>query len=140
MSALSASRSEDLGKLILRFAVGGLLLFHGIFKLQHGVDWIMPLLANFGLPGFLAYGSYLGEVLAPILLLVGWQVRIAALAVAFDLFMAIVLALRGRAFSIREGGGGWAIELEVFFILGALALFFLGGGRYAAAARAGSKK
>jgi hypothetical protein len=31
-------RSEYLGKLVLRTAVGGLLLFHGIAKLGSGID------------------------------------------------------------------------------------------------------
>ncbi len=137
MSA-SSSSWEDLGKLVLRVAVGGLLLFHGVAKLQNGVGWMAPLLAELGLPAFVAYGSYVGEVLAPLLLLVGWQARIAALVVAADLTMAIVLALRSKIFAIG-GGGGWAIELEIFFILGALAIFLLGAGRYAVAAGSKSK-
>ena len=124
-------RNEDLGKLVLRWTVGGLLLFHGVFKLQHGVEWMEPVLAGVGLPAFLRYGSYVGEVLAPVLLLVGWQTRLAALVVAFDLAMAIALVQRGKILALNSASGAWGIELEMLFLLGALAIFFLGPGRYA---------
>jgi putative oxidoreductase len=123
-------RSDDVGKLLLRLAVGGVLLFHGVFKLQHGVAWIAGPLGEFGLPGFLAYGTYVGEVVAPVLIVLGAWTRPAALVVAFDLFMAIVLVLRPRVFTVNEMGGAWGIEVEALFLLGALALVFLGAGRY----------
>ncbi len=59
---------EDAGKLLLRLAVGGLMLFHGLHKLLDGVDGISGMLAAKGLPGFIAYGVLVGEVVAPCLL------------------------------------------------------------------------
>jgi len=131
MTSALTSRSEDLGKLLLRIAVGGLLLFHGIYKLQHGIDWMAGPLGRFGLPAFLGYGVYAGEIVAPILLLAGWRTRLAGLVVAFDLLMAIVLVVHPRLTTISERGGAWGVEIEAFFLLGGLALFWLGGGRYA---------
>ncbi len=58
---------DDAGKLLLRLAVGGLMLFHGIHKLIDGVDGISGMLAAQGLPGFIAYGVLVGEVVAPLL-------------------------------------------------------------------------
>ena len=52
--------TDDLGKLVLRVSVGVLILLHGIFKLQNGVDGIAGMLGNNGLPAFLAYGVYIG--------------------------------------------------------------------------------
>lgn len=49
-------RNQDLGLLVLRISVGGLLLFHGVAKLLHGVGFIEGMLAALGLPGFIAYG------------------------------------------------------------------------------------
>ena len=122
---------EDLGKLVLRIALGVILLFHGVFKLRHGVAWIEQPLAAVGLPGFLAYGTYVAEVLAPILLLLGYKARLAALAIVFDMLMAMVLVLRPALFTIKErGGGGWSVELEALILLSALAVFLLGSGRY----------
>jgi putative oxidoreductase len=125
----SALRSDDLGRLLLRLAVGGLLLFHGIAKVAGGVAWMAPMLAAKGIPGFVMYGVYVGEVVAPVLILLGLFTRPAALVVAFNLFMAVYLVRAGDAFALNDGGA-WEIELEVFYILGALALFFLGGGKF----------
>jgi putative oxidoreductase len=44
--------------------------------------------------------------------------------------MAIVLVQRDKFFA-RNQGGGWGVELEMLFLLGSVAIFFLGSGRYA---------
>src|SRR5919204_3990489 len=75
MAHVMDSRQDDIGKLLLRIALGGILLFHGVFKLTHGVEWIKQPLAALGLPGFLAYGTYLAEVVAPVLLILGYRTR-----------------------------------------------------------------
>lgn len=124
------STRDDAGKLLLRLTLGGILLFHGIFKLTHGVDWIRGPLGELGLPGFLAYGVYVAEVLAPVLLVAGWKARLAALVIAFDMLMAIVLVLRPRLLTVNQGGGGWGVELEAMILLVAIAVFLLGSGRY----------
>ena len=77
----AAAKSPDLGLLVLRLALGVILLFHGVSKLLHGVAWIQQPLAALGLPGVLAYGAYLAELIAPVLLIVGMWTRIAAVAV-----------------------------------------------------------
>jgi putative oxidoreductase len=125
------ARSEDLGKLVLRFAVGGLLLFHGIAKLDSGIAWMAGPLGRLGLPAFVGYGVYVGEIVAPLLLLVGLRSRLAGLVVAFNMLMAIVLVSHPKLFTLAERGGAWGIEIEAFFLLGGLSLFWLGGGRYA---------
>jgi putative oxidoreductase len=130
------SKSNDLGKLILRLGLAAILLFHGIHKINHGVAWIKPRLAQVGLPGFLAYGTYLAEVLAPIFLIVGYRVRLAALIIAFDMVMAVFLVLRHETFSLSQApGGAWAIELQALIFLAAVAIAFLGSGTYAISRR-----
>lgn len=49
---MSSSVYDDLGKLILRLGLGILLLLHGLSKLDGGVGWIVGMLGQRGLPGF----------------------------------------------------------------------------------------
>jgi len=120
---------DDWGKLVLRLAVGVLLLVHGISKLRNGIGWMAGPLSSVGLPAFVGYGVYVGEVVAPLFVIAGKFARLAGLVIAFNLLMAIVLVLRGKIFSLNQGGG-WAIELEMFFVLAGVAIFLLGSGRY----------
>ena len=120
---------EDWGKLLLRLAVGGLLIFHGIAKLRNGIGWMAGPLSGLGLPAFVGYGVYVGEVIAPIFLILGKWARIAGVIVAFNMFGAIMIALRDKMFTLNMGGG-WAIELELMFLLGGLVIFLLGSGKY----------
>jgi putative oxidoreductase len=131
MSKISAQHTDDIGKLLLRVTLGGILLFHGVYKLTHGVEWIKPRLAQVGLPGALAYGTYLAEAVAPLLLIVGYRVRLAALIIAFDMCMAIGLVLRHQIFALSPtAGGGWAIELQALILCAAVSVALLGAGRY----------
>ena len=126
----STDRS-DIGKLVLRLSTGGLLLFHGIAKLSNGIGWMAGMLGGIGLPAFLGYGVYVGEIAAPLLILAGKFTRPAGLVVAFNMLVAILLARRDAIAAVSPQGGGWAIELEMLFLLGGVALWFLGSGRYA---------
>jgi len=111
--------------------VGGLMLFHGIAKLTHGVSHLEGMFTNAGLPGFIAYGAYVGEVLAPLMLIVGFRVKIAALLIIATMIGAIGLAHSGDIFAVTKHGA-WAIELPMFYLLGALTIFLLGAGKYSA--------
>jgi putative oxidoreductase len=124
------SSLDDVGKLILRCSVAGMLLLHGIFKARMGIGFVQQQVADSGLPSLLAYGVYVGEIVAPILVIVGFMTRPAALIMAFDLLMAVVLA-RGAEVAKLNQGGGWAIELEMLIACGAVAIACLGAGRLA---------
>ena len=130
-SSSSSSTQSDLGKLLLRLGLGGIVLFHGVFKLTHGVDWIKEPLTALGLPGLLAYGTYVAELFAPILVLIGLWTRAAALVIALDMLMAFVLVLRASLFKVNPMGGGWAVEVEALILINALVVACLGAGRYA---------
>ena len=120
---------NDSGKLVLRLAIGVLLLLHGIAKLKGGIGWMAGPLGAFGLPAFLGYGVYIGEVVAPLMLIAGKWTRLAGLVVAINMLGAIILVQRDKVAALNQGGG-WAIELEMLFLLGGVALFLLGAGRY----------
>jgi len=127
---MAAGKSEDLGKLVLRLSIGFVLVLHGIFKIHAGVDWLKGPLAQFGLPGFLAYGVFIGEVVGPIMVILGFRARIGAAIIVINMVVALLLVHRPQIFTINPAGGGWAIELPALVLFGALALFFLGGGKY----------
>ncbi|MEZ5008073.1 MAG: DoxX family protein [Chitinophagales bacterium] len=122
-------RSPDFGLLIMRLSIGVLMLLHGIAKLK-GVDGIEGMLQSKGLPGFLAYGVYIGEIAAPIFLIVGYRTRVAALVFAINCVVAALLAHADDINQLSQHGG-WAVELLGLYFFGALALFFTGGGKLA---------
>ncbi|RXJ22079.1 DoxX family protein [Lelliottia nimipressuralis] len=123
---------EDFGKLLLRLAVGGLMLFHGLHKLFGGVGFISGMLVEKGLPGFIAYGVLIGEVVAPVLIVLGILTRPAALVLAFTMIVAWLMVGTGKTFAL-DAVGAWAIESLVYFFIGALAVAFMGAGRYSLA-------
>jgi putative oxidoreductase len=127
-----SSLSPDAGRLILRFCVGGLMLFHGLAKIMHpgSLDFIGGMLGANGLPAMLAYGVYIGEILAPLMVIVGYQARIGGLLIVINMVLAIFLAHSGDFFSLTEHGG-WAVELQMFYLLSALSVVFLGSGKLA---------
>lgn len=122
--------STNIGILILRISSGSLMLFHGISKITKGVSSIQNTLIESGWPGWIAYGVYFGEVIAPILLIIGWRTRFAAIALAFTMLVATFLVHSDDIFRIGSHGE-WAIELQALYFFAALALVFAGGGKFA---------
>lgn len=121
--------NADLGRLLLRITLGVSMLLHGVAKLQGGIDGIAQGVASIGLPGFIAYGVYVGEVLAPILVIVGWYSRIGAALIAVNMIFAIAIAHSADLFKLGEQGG-WALELQGFYLMTAIALALMGPGRF----------
>ena len=120
----------NLGLLILRLAFSVLMLFHGYNKIVNGVGGIEDNLIGKGLPGFIAYGVYVGEVIAPLMMIVGFRTRLAALIFAFNMLVAALLAHPSQIFSLTERGI-YSLETLALFLFGGLALFFTGGGKFA---------
>ncbi len=122
-------RNLDLALLLLRLSVGGLMLLHGYRKLTEGIDGIRAMVSAHGLPEQVAFGAYVGEVVGPLLLILGFYTRIAGLFVAFNMVLAIWLGFGMDAFTLNEHGG-LTVEMNLLYLFGALALFFSGAGRY----------
>src|SRR5512135_932382 len=104
----------DLGKLVLRLTVGVLTLLHGLGKIASGPAFILDLVAKNGLPPAFGYLVYVGEVLAPLLLIVGVWTRPAALVVAINIVVAVALVHTGELLKLGTAGG-WALELQGFY-------------------------
>ena len=122
--------NKSLGILILRLSVSILLLLHGINKVIHGTGGIENMLAEKGLPAFLAWGVYLGEVIAPLLVIIGFRTRIFTL-VMFANMLVIMLVFKNDLLFSLAGTGAWELELQGLYLFGSLALFFTGAGKYA---------
>ena len=102
-------RNNDLGLLLLRLTVGGLMLFHGVHKLIYGVAGIQGMLAGMGLPGFIAYFSLAAELLASILIVIGAWTRVASVIMVGNMAVAILMAHLPVLFTVDPTTGGWAI-------------------------------
>ena len=125
---MNEAKADDIGKLIARLALGILILLHGIAKLRGGIDGIQGMVEGAGLPDFFAYGVYLGEVLGPALLIIGFYARIGAALIALNMVVAILLAHANEILLLGQSGG-WALELQGMFLFTAIALILTGPGR-----------
>ncbi len=121
--------SADLGKLVLRLTLGILILLHGLAKVITGPTNIMGRLVNTGLPPEVGYLVYVGEVFAPLLLILGLWTRVAALVVAINMVVAVLLVHTAQVAELSRTGG-WALELQGFYFFTAVAIALLGGGRF----------
>ncbi|MCL1079233.1 DoxX family protein [Parashewanella spongiae] len=124
--------STELGKLILRVTVAGLMLFHGVAKMMHpqSLEFISSMLTNAGLPTFIAYGVFVGEVVAPLAILAGFHTRLSAIIILINMLFVLGLVHMGEIFSLTSSGG-LAVELQLFYLLSAIAIALLGSGKFA---------
>ena len=120
---------DDLGKLLLRVTVGILILLHGIAKIRYGIGGLERMLIANNMPGFLAWGVYIGEVIAPVLMILGFYARAGGLIVAMNMVIALLLAHSNQIGSFNAQGI-WALELQGMFLIGALTVGLIGAGRY----------
>jgi putative oxidoreductase len=125
-------QNDAAGKLVVRLTLGTLMLFHGVAKVLHPgtLDYISANLAATGLPGMLAYGVYVGEIIAPLMIVLGIHARIGGLLIVINMIFAVLLMHSGDLFSLTEHGG-WRLELQGFYLFCGLAVMLFGSGRLA---------
>ena len=121
---------EDLGKLLLRVGLGGLLLFHGVHKLLNGLGPIKAMLGNHNISEAVSYGVYLGELVGPILIIVGLFSRIGGLLIAFNMIVAVLLVRTADILLLSPTTGAYALESEALYLVAALSVALLGAGRF----------
>lgn len=122
----SASLPVELALLALRAYAGlALALAHGLGKLPPSGQFVEAV-ARLGFPAPLAFAwmSGLAETVGGLLLALGLLTRPAALAVAFNMAVAGVLAHAADPFRAKE--------LAFLFLAAALVFAARGGGRFAA--------
>jgi putative oxidoreductase len=118
----------------LRLALGILVLLHGIAKLKGGIGFLAPMVTGLGLPAWFSYGVYLGEVLGPIMVILGLFTRIGAFFIFVNMLFAIFLVHMPELMTLGKQGG-WALELQGMFLFTALAIMLMSPGRYAVTRR-----
>ena len=126
----------DIAKLLLRLVLGLLILLHGISKIKGGPGFVLDVVDKAGLPEPFGYLVYVGEVIAPALVLVGLWTRAAALVIAINMIVAVLLVHTGQLLQLLPEGG-WALELQGLYLVVALAVALLGAGRYSVAGAQG---
>ena len=121
--------SDDLGKLVARLSVSVLLLFHGVHKLLTGIDPVKHMVTGHHWPATLSYGVYLGELAGPILVILGLFSRVGGALIAINMLVAVYLAQLHSLFAVNAQGG-YALELETFYLVGGLYVVLSGAGRF----------
>ena len=107
----------------LGFGLGVLLLFHGIDKVMHGTEFIEKMLVALNVPysEYVQYGVYMGEVVAPLLLIFGQYIRISGAIIAFNMLVALFLVHQNTLFTLGEHGA-WSIEVPMLYLIAGLTL------------------
>ena len=123
-------KNNDTGLLIQRISIGTLILLHGIANLTSDYLFIKNLLNSIEIPEFVAYLVFIGEIIAPILIIIGLRARVASLVLAFNILIAILMAHSAEIFTLNPFGG-WGIELQGLYLFGAIVIFLIGAGKYA---------
>lgn len=128
----TAYRSEHIAKLILRCTVGLLMLFHGIAKLTNlqALGFIKNQLEGLGFNPIFAYGVYIGEIVAPLLLILGIYARFGGFLIFVNMLCAIILVHMNDLLALAEHGG-WSMELQAFYLITGLVIMLIGSGKLA---------
>lgn len=126
----------DAALLVLRVVLGVLILLHGLSKLPPPPAFVAEEIVKHGLPSVLAYGVYVGEIAAPVLIIIGVWTRLAALVMAINVVVAILLAHVPQLLQLNQQGG-YALELQAMYLFTAVALVLTGAGRYSVGGRYG---
>jgi putative oxidoreductase len=113
----------NLALLILRVGASGLMLTHGIPKINMLFASPIQFADPFGLgPTLSLILALIGEVVAPIFIILGFQTRIAAIPVAITMAVAAFMIHANDAFSVKEKA--------LLFLICFIAIFLAGPGKY----------
>jgi len=121
---MNTSTLHHIGLLLLRTIPSLIMVFvHGLPKFQN------LLAGNFSFPNPIGIGeapslflAVIGEFVAPILLIIGYKTRVAALPALLTMLVAAFITLGADPFAKKE----LAVLYAVFFIV----VFFTGPGKY----------
>lgn len=119
----------DAGALVLRLALGGMFLAHGLLKfLTFTLAGTAGFFESIGFPGWTAYIVAPAEVLAGVALIAGFHSRLVAIA-SLPILAGSLLAHAGNGWLFSSANGGW--EYPLYLIATAVAVALFGDGRLA---------
>ena len=120
---------RDLGWPLVRVAVGGTLLTHGVRKVMEGTiaAFAVSSMERRGIHFNVAYLVWFNETIGAVLIALGLFTRFIAAAVAIE-FAVITYTVFPNGYVISNSGGGWGYPLLVGALCLAIAL--RGGGPY----------
>jgi putative oxidoreductase len=110
----------EIAALILRVTLGGLFFVHGFVKFQGGIENIVGWFDSIGLPGFMAYGVALLEVIGGIALIIGLGTKIVSALYALLMIGAIIKVK--LAVGLLGNGQMAGYELDLAFLAMAVVL------------------
>lgn len=115
-------RNYDLGLLVLRIGVAGLLLTHGVPKFLAFIGGDLSVVGDpIGIGALLStILVLLGELVAPVLIIIGIKTRFAAVASAITMAIA--------AFVVHGGDSIAKKELALLYLIGFVAIALMGAG------------
>ncbi len=116
-------RSVDAMLMIMRLLFGGLMMWHGVSK----IDNFSVLVENFPNPIGLGsrmslYLAIFAEVICSAAVIVGAFYRLALIPLVFTMCVAMVVVHNGQSFAEKE--------LALIFLVIYILLFLMGAGRY----------
>jgi putative oxidoreductase len=114
------------GLLLLRLAIGGMMIHHGQEKLADpatfATNYVVPLHLPF--PLFFAHVAGLSEVLGSWCVILGFLTPLGALA------LTSTMAVAGYSHILTSGFNIYVLELVVLYLGGSLGILLIGPGRF----------
>ncbi|MEK3856555.1 DoxX family protein [Cytobacillus sp. FSL H8-0458] len=110
---------NEIGALILRITLGTIFFIHGLVKFQGGIENIVGWFESIGLPGFMAYGVALFEMLGGIALIIGLATRLVSVLIALLMIGATIKV----KLSVGLLGNGQMAGYELDFAFLAIAVY-----------------
>ena len=115
---------NDLALLILRVGFSGFMLTHGIPKLSKLSNLPIKFPDPLGIGSTASFiGTIIGEVIAPILIIIGVKTKLATIPAIFTMAIA--------AFVVHANDDLGTKEHALLYMIAFIVIFFAGPGKYA---------
>lgn len=117
------------GALVIRLALGGVLLSHGLLKLLvFTIPGTVGFFESLGLPAAAAYLTIFGEIFGGAAIILGLYTRLAAL-LSLPILLGALWTHAGYGWVFSNQGGGW--EFPLILVVMTVAVALNGNGSYA---------